>query len=114
MTTRPLQDRQQSGRAKLWGVSSHYLRVKIIDPARRHCWFWIPMVGVTTVSAMVSSMFLMGGIIATRVDGQLGTTIGLFCTSAAFIILPPLITLAILRSAVPPPEPGAGSEQNLE
>ena len=45
----------------------------------------------------------MGGIITNRIEGQTEMAIALFCTGAAFIIVPPAITLAILKSASPSP-----------
>ncbi len=68
------------------------------------------MAGVTAISAIFSSMFLMGGIISDRIKGQTEMAIALFYTGAAFIIVPPAITLAILKSAVPPAKPGTDSE----
>ena len=110
MTAKPLQDSHNGAQPQTTGSPWNWLKKNAIIPARRHCWFWIPMVGVTAISAVVSSMFLMGGIITSRTQGQLEFTIALFCTGAVFIIVPPAIALAILRSAVPPPKPGTDSE----
>ena len=103
MAAKPLQDSHHGILAKALGACYKALTNRILKSARRHSWFWIPLIGVTVVSALFSSIFLMGGIITNRIEGQTEITIALFCTGAAFIIVPPAITLAILKSASPSP-----------
>ena len=114
MAAKPIQNSHNDGRVKTAGHSENWFTKNVIRPARKHCWFWIPMVGVTAISGMVSSMFIMGGFVTNGIEGEVEITIALFCTGALFIIVPPIITFAILRSASPPAEPSAENETDQE
>ena len=77
-------------RTKMRAALSHHLS----DP-----WHWWPALYAFLMGAIVSTVFISKGIDTSRTGGQSGGTIALLCTGAAFLILPPTITVAIQRFA---------------